>query len=232
MTTAGTPLWTLDELARATGGKLEGAPNAKAAVTGLSIDTRTLQPGDLFVALKDVRDGHDFVGTAFKAGAVAALVSNSYEAKPDDGPLLRVPDTLRGLEDIGRAARARLSDDARIIAVTGSVGKTGTKEMLRACCMSAGSTHAADKSFNNHLGVPLTLARMPRETRFGVFEIGMNHAGEITPLVAMVRPHVALVTTVEPVHIEHFPNIEGIAHAKAEIFLRPRSGRHGHHQPR
>lgn len=210
------PLWTFDDLTRAAGGRGERATGAP--ITGLSIDTRTLASGDLFVALKDQRDGHDFVSKAFEAGAAAALVSEAYEEQPNDGPLIRVRDTLKGLEAIGRAARARLSPNARVIAVTGSAGKTGTKDMLRAALSRIGPTHGADKSFNNHWGVPLTLARMPAETRFGVFEIGMNHAGEITPLAKMVRPHIAIVTTVEPVHLAQFPSVEAIAEAKAEIF--------------
>ena len=187
-------------------------------VTGISIDTRTLKAGDLFVALKDQRDGHDFVSAAFRAGAAAALVSDSYEPRSNDGVLFRVSDTLNGLERLGDAARERLNSDARIIAVTGSAGKTGTKEMLRACLAKLGNTHASEKSYNNHWGVPLTLARMPRETRYGVFEIGMNHAGEIRPLTKMVRPHAAIITTVEAVHLEHFPSVEAIADAKGEIF--------------
>jgi UDP-N-acetylmuramoyl-tripeptide--D-alanyl-D-alanine ligase len=210
------PLWTFDELVRAAEGRPERANGTP--LTGLSIDTRTLQPGDLFVALKDQRDGHEFVTKAFEAGAAAALVSVDYEAQPKDGPLVRVPDTLAGLEAVGRAARARLRAEARVIAVTGSAGKTGTKDMLRAALSRIGPTHAADKSYNNHWGVPLTLARMPAETLFGVFEIGMNHAGEITPLVRQVRPHVAIVTTVEPVHLAQFTSVEAIAEAKAEIF--------------
>lgn len=210
------PLWTFEDLAHAAGGQVEGADGRP--VTGLSIDTRTLAPGDLFVALKDQRDGHAFVGSAFKAGAAAALVAEDYEAQSGHGPLIRVRDPLAALEAIGRAARARLAPEARVIAVTGSAGKTGTKEMLRAALARIGPTHAADKSFNNHWGVPLTLARMPADTRFGVFEIGMNHAGEITRLVRLVRPHVAIVTTVEPVHLAQFPNVEAIAEAKAEIF--------------
>lgn len=212
------PLWTFDELVAAAGARAENAEGAPQAITGLSIDTRTLAPGDLFVALKDQRDGHEFVSAAFKAGAAAALVAHGYEPQLGDGALIRVDDTLVGLENIGRAARARLSPDARVIAVTGSAGKTGTKEMLRAALSRIGATHAADKSFNNHWGVPLTLARMPAETRFGVFEIGMNHAGEITPLTKMVHPHVAIVTTVEAVHLAQFPSVEAIAEAKAEIF--------------
>ena len=210
------PLWTFDELVRAAGAQPERATGAP--ITGLSIDTRTIAPGDLFVALKDQRDGHAFVTKAFEAGAAAALVAEAYEPQPGDGPLIRVLDTLKGLEAIGSAARARLAPGARVIAVTGSAGKTGTKDMLRAALSRIGPTHGADKSFNNHWGVPLTLARMPADTRFGVFEIGMNHAGEITPLVGMVRPHIAIVTTVEPVHLAQFPSVEAIAEAKAEIF--------------
>jgi UDP-N-acetylmuramoyl-tripeptide--D-alanyl-D-alanine ligase len=166
--------------------------------------------------LRDARDGHAFVTSAFDRGAAAALVEAAYERLPADGPLLRVPDPLEALRGIARAARARTS--AAIVAVTGSVGKTGTKEALRACLMRIGATHAAERSFNNHWGVPLTLARMPPSARFGVFEIGMNHAGEITPLTKMVRPHVAIITTVEPVHLEFFGSLAAIAEAKAEIF--------------
>jgi UDP-N-acetylmuramoyl-tripeptide--D-alanyl-D-alanine ligase len=210
------PLWTFSELSAALGSEPEDG--ADQPITGISIDTRTLQIGDLFVALKDQRDGHDFVSSAFKAGAAAALVSESYTRQPTDGVLFRVPETLKGLEALGRAARARLGVGARVVAVTGSAGKTGTKEMLRACLAHLGATHASEKSYNNHWGVPLTLARMPREAQFGIFEIGMNHAGEIRPLTKMVRPHAAIVTTVEAVHLEHFPSVEAIADAKGEIF--------------
>ncbi len=210
-------LWQWDDLVRAAGATADGRPGR--ALTGFSIDTRTLAAGEVFVALKDQRDGHDFVAQAFAAGATAALVAKDYARQPGDGPLLRVEDTLQALEGIGHAARARLSPEARVIAVTGSAGKTGTKEMLRACLSRCGATHAPEKSFNNHWGVPLTLARMPAATHYGVFEIGMNHAGEIAPLTRMVRPHVAIITTVEPVHLEHFPSVEAIADAKAEIFL-------------
>ncbi len=206
-------LWEWVDLVAAAQGHAEGTP--KAPITGFSIDTRTLQPGDVFVALKDKRDGHDFVGQAFAAGAVAALVSYSYPRAKDDGALLRVDDPLEALAGIGRAARAR--SNARIVAITGSVGKTGTKEMLRLCLESAGATHASEKSYNNHWGVPLTLARMPQAAAYGVFEIGMNHAGEITPLAEMVRPHVVVITTVEPVHLGQFKSVEEIAEAKAEI---------------
>jgi UDP-N-acetylmuramoyl-tripeptide--D-alanyl-D-alanine ligase len=216
MTQPSAPLWDFAELVAAAGGQADGQP--QSPIVGLSLDSRGLARGDVFVALKDQRDGHDFVTSAFANGAAAALVSAGYQRRDGDGALIRVADTLCALENIGRAARARLAPDARIVAVTGSVGKTGTKEMLRACCARLGATHAADKSFNNHWGVPLTLARMPADTRYGIFEIGMNHAGEITPLSQMVRPHVAIVTTVEAVHLEQFASVADIAEAKAEIF--------------
>jgi UDP-N-acetylmuramoyl-tripeptide--D-alanyl-D-alanine ligase len=217
-------LWSPEALVAAAVAQLDGG--ITETITGFSIDTRSITAGDVFVALKDQRDGHEFVTNAFKAGAAAALVATTYARKPGDGALIRVDDPLRALERIGIAARARLQPDARVVAVTGSVGKTGTKEMLRACLTPLGRTHAADKSFNNHWGVPLTLARMPAATRYGVFEIGMNHPGEITPLARMVRPHVAIITTVEPVHLAAFPSVEAIADAKAEIFdgLEPGKG--------
>jgi UDP-N-acetylmuramoyl-tripeptide--D-alanyl-D-alanine ligase len=208
------PLWTWDRLVPAAIGAADGAPTAP--ITGFSIDTRSLQPGEVFVALRDVRDGHDFVLEAFRKGAGAALVATEYKRVEGDGALLRVRETLEGLRNIAAGARRRT--EARIVAVTGSVGKTGTKEALRNCLSRLGPTHAAEKSFNNHWGVPLTLARMPADVRYGVFEIGMNHAGEITPLTALVRPHVAIVTTVEPVHLEFFGTTDKIAEAKAEIF--------------
>jgi UDP-N-acetylmuramoyl-tripeptide--D-alanyl-D-alanine ligase len=211
------PLWTIADLTAAARGVLDGA--IAAPITGFSIDTRSIQPGEVFVALTDARDGHDFVSAAFKAGAAAALVRDGYQRRDGDGALIRVDDPLRALERIGVAARARLSAEAVVIAVTGSAGKTGTKEMLRACLAPHGKTHAPEKSFNNHWGVPLTLARMPADTRYAVIEIGMNHAGEITPLTKMTRPHVAIVTNVLPVHVGNFPDGEiGVANAKAEIF--------------
>ena len=203
------PLWQWEELVAASEGRADGTPDAP--ITGFSIDTRTLAPGDVFVALKAERDGHDFVGDAFKAGAAAALVSKGYRRSKNDGALIRAEDSLTALEAVGRAARVRTN--ARIVAVTGSVGKTGTKEMLRLCLSDAGPTHASEKSYNNHWGVPLTLARMPKATQFGVFEIGMNHAGEIGPLSKMVHPHVAVITTVEPVHLQYLPSVEAIAEA-------------------
>lgn len=210
-------LWTIDALVAAAGGLAEGDAAAGAGVSGISIDTRTLTAGDLFVALKDQRDGHDFVSSAFDKGAAAALVAHGYKRKDGDGVLIRVDDVLRALEQIGVAARARLEREARIIAVTGSAGKTTAKEMLRLALSPFGTCHASDKSFNNHWGVPLTLARMPADAPFGVFEIGMNHAGEITPLTQMVRPDVAIVTTVEAAHLAAFASVEDIARAKAEI---------------
>jgi UDP-N-acetylmuramoyl-tripeptide--D-alanyl-D-alanine ligase len=173
----------------------------------------------LFFAIRgDAHDGHDHVARALEAGAAAAVVSNERAPRLAAlGPTFAVEDTQEALERLGVAARAR--SKAKIVAVTGSVGKTTAKEMLRAMLAACGLTHASAASYNNHWGVPLTLARMPVNTRFGVFEIGMNHAGEITPLTRMARPHVALVTTIAPVHIEHLGSVEAIADAKAEIFL-------------
>ena len=208
------PLWTWGDLLAASGAVADGAPEAQ--ITGFSLDTRSLQTGEVFVAIRDVRDGHDFVLEAFRKGAAAALVEAGYKRVAGDGALLRVDNPLEGLRSIARAARAR--SQAGIVAITGSVGKTGTKEALRACLSRLGETHAAEKSFNNHWGVPLTLARMPASARYGVFEIGMNHAGEIAPLSRLVRPQVAIITTVEPVHLQFFSSVADIAEAKAEIF--------------
>ncbi|MFB9175284.1 UDP-N-acetylmuramoylalanyl-D-glutamyl-2,6-diaminopimelate--D-alanyl-D-alanine ligase [Roseibium salinum] len=210
------PLWTLDAFVEAAGGSSKG--DIGAEITGISIDSRTLEPGDAFVAIKGDRlDGHDYVSAALEAGASLALVAEDRLADlPEDGRYVVVSDPLEALRQLGRAARARA--DARIVAVTGSVGKTGTKEGLRLTLEPSGKVHASVASFNNHWGVPLTLARMPADTDYGIFEIGMNHAGEITPLVKMVRPHVAIITTVQPVHLEFFESVEKIAQAKAEIF--------------
>ncbi|MCO5086516.1 MAG: UDP-N-acetylmuramoylalanyl-D-glutamyl-2,6-diaminopimelate--D-alanyl-D-alanine ligase [Methylobacteriaceae bacterium] len=210
-------LWTPLALVAPLGARVSGALPARG-VTGISIDTRTLAEGDLFVALKgDNSDGHDYVRKAFEAGAAAAAIDEAHaQALAGAGPLYVAKDTLVALEGLGRAARSR--SKARIVAVTGSVGKTTTKELLRCALASAGETHASAASYNNHWGVPLTLARMPESARFGVFEIGMNHAGEITPLVAMAQPHIAIITRIAPVHLEHFASVEAIADAKAEIF--------------
>ncbi|OIQ32291.1 MAG: UDP-N-acetylmuramoyl-tripeptide--D-alanyl-D-alanine ligase [Alphaproteobacteria bacterium MedPE-SWcel] len=204
-------LWTANDAAAATGGRAVG----DWAVDGISIDTRSLQPGDLFVALTAARDGHDFVAQALAKGAGAALVSRVPEGVSETAPLLIVDDVQTGLEALGRAGRARTA--ARVVAVTGSVGKTSTKEMLAAMLAPQGRTHAAVASYNNHWGVPLTLARMPADTEFAVIEIGMNHPGEIAPLARQARPHVAMVTTVAAVHLEAFDDVAGIAREKASI---------------
>ncbi len=187
-------------------------------ITGISIDSRTVTPGEAYFAIKgDVHDGHDFVEAALNNGASLAVVAKGHADKfPADARLLIVDDVLAGLVDLAKASRARLG--AKVIAVTGSVGKTSTKEALRTVLSPQGETHASVASFNNHWGVPLTLARCPASVKFAVFEIGMNHSGEIEPLVKMVRPHLAIITTVEPVHLEFFSGIEAIADAKAEIF--------------
>ncbi len=205
-------LWTAAEAANATGGQVQG--NWQAG--GVSIDTRTLQVGDLFVALKAERDGHDFVAQALEKGASAALVSRIPKGVDKDAPLLIVPEVLPALEALGVAARART--EAKVVAVTGSVGKTTTKEMLRTALSALGRTHAAEASYNNHWGVPLTLARMPADTEYAVIEIGMNAPGEIAPLSRLARPHVAVVTTVAAVHLEAFASVEEIAREKAAIF--------------
>jgi UDP-N-acetylmuramoyl-tripeptide--D-alanyl-D-alanine ligase len=207
-------LWTDIDAASATGGR----SNRPWSARGVSIDSRAIAPGDLFVALKgETHDGHDHVAAALAAGAVAALVSRVPDNLPSDGALLLVPDTLTALARLGIAARARVGG-VRIAAITGSVGKTSTKDALRLVLATQASTHAAAASFNNHIGVPLTLARMPPDAAFAVFEVGMNHPGEIAPLARMIRPELALVTTVEAVHTEFFADgIDGVAAAKAEI---------------
>jgi len=205
-------LWSASEAAAATGGRVTRDWQAD----GVSIDTRTLQKGDLFVALSAARDGHDFVAGALKAGAAAALVSRVPEGVDPTAPLLIVKDVQAALEALGRAGRAR--SRARVVAVTGSVGKTSTKDMLRHVLAAQGRAHAAEASYNNHWGVPLTLARLPRDADFAVIEIGMNHPGEIAPLSRMARPHVAIVTTVGAAHLEAFGSLDGIAHEKAAIF--------------
>ena len=203
------PLWTSEGIAQATG----GTANRSFTAGGISIDTRTLEPGDLFVALAGVRDGHEFVAQAMANGAAGALVSRDV-----DTPAVKVADTLTALEKLGVAARERAAR-ARRGAVTGSVGKTSVTQAIMAGLKLAGPAHSSVKSYNNHIGVPLTLARMPAATERAVFEIGMNHADEIRPLTRMVRPHAVVVTTDGPVHTENFPDGEtGVARAKAEIF--------------
>jgi UDP-N-acetylmuramoyl-tripeptide--D-alanyl-D-alanine ligase len=203
------PLWTAQSLREATG----GTPTAPFAATGVSIDTRTLVPGDLFVALVGENgDGHRFVADALAKGAAGAMV---HQDVPVDGPLLRVDDTLAALTRLGGSARARFT--GRVVAITGSVGKTTTKEMLRCILSAAGPTHAAVASYNNHWGVPLTLARLPLDAAFCVVEIGMNHAGEIAPLSRLAQPQVAVITAVEKAHIGYLGSIEAIADEKASI---------------
>ena len=204
------PLWTSAEIAAATGGEAVGAP---FAASGLSIDTRTLRAGDLFATLSGARDGHDYLPQALAAGAAGALVTRPTPILP----AIKVNDTLPALERLAAAARDRST--ARRAAVTGSVGKTSVTQAMAAALKLAGPSHAPVKSFNNHIGVPLTLAALPRNAAYAVFELGMNHAGEIAPLSRLVQPHVAVVTTVGAVHVENFPDGEvGVARAKAEIF--------------
>lgn len=211
--TGAAALWTEQAAARATAGRSIG----RWVAQGVSIDSRSVAPGDLFVALQGPNfDGHAFVLDALAKGAAAALVARRPEGLADDAPLLLVDDTLDALRALGGAGRTRCG--ARIAGITGSVGKTGVKEALALALSRQGPTHASVGSFNNHWGVPLSLARLPPSSAFAVFEMGMNHAGEISPLTALVRPHVAAITTVEAVHIENFPSVEAIADAKAEIF--------------
>ncbi len=228
-------LWTAAAAAAATGGGLTGSyltgsnltggnttggntTGTAWDATGVSIDSRTIEAGDLFVALAGpVHDGHDHVADALAKGAAAALVHRRPAGLADDAPLLHVEDTLVGLQALGRAARDRAAM-TRVIGLTGSVGKTSTKELMRLALAAQAPTHASSASHNNHWGVPLSLARLPASSRYGVFEMGMNHAGEIRELTRQVRPHVALVTTVEAVHLEFFESVAGIADAKAEIF--------------
>jgi UDP-N-acetylmuramoyl-tripeptide--D-alanyl-D-alanine ligase len=209
-----TPLWAAADAVRAT----RGCGPTGWTAAGVSIDTRTLAAGDLFVALHGPNhDGHDFVAAAFERGAAAAMVDRPVAGLPAAGaPLLRVGDTLAALAALGEFARAR--SPARIVAITGSVGKTGTKEALRAALGACGTAFASAGSLNNHWGVPLSLARMPPEAGFGIFELGMNHAGEIAALTRLVRPHIAVITTVAPAHLGFFASVEAIAEAKAEIF--------------
>src|ERR1022692_2529469 len=210
-------LWTLDAMAAAMRADKSGPLTFE--VPGLSIDSRSMAKGEAFFAITgDNRDGHDFVETALKAGAGLAVVASDKRAQfAAAAPLLIVADVLEALRELGRAARAR--SQAKVIAVTGSVGKTGTKEALRLALGADGETHVSAASYNNHWGVPLSLARCPASAKYAVFEIGMSHAGEITPLTQLVRPHVAIVTAIAPVHLEFFGSLQKIADAKAEIFV-------------
>jgi UDP-N-acetylmuramoyl-tripeptide--D-alanyl-D-alanine ligase len=212
-----TPLWTIDAMTSAMGA--EHSDTLPQSIAGLSIDTRTIAPGDAFFAIQgDNRDGHQFVSAALAAGAGVAVVAADRRGDfAADVPLLVVRDVLQGLRDLAVAARARTQ--AKVIAVTGSVGKTGTKEALRLALSKDGETHASVASYNNHWGVPLSLARCPASAHYVVLEMGMNHAGEIEPLSRLARPHVAVITTIAPVHLEFFGSLNKIADAKAEIFL-------------
>ncbi len=209
-------LWTSDDLRAATGGRTGAELAATGVATGVAIDTRAIAPGDLFIALRgERRDGHDFVADALARGAAGAMVDRVPDGFPTDAPLLLVPDTLAGLAALGAYARARTR--ARVIAVTGSVGKTTTKEMLRTMLAPQARVHAAEASFNNEIGVPLTLARLPLDAEAAVVEIGMNHPGEIAPLARLARPHVAVITAIAPAHIGQMGSLEAIADEKAAI---------------
>ena len=209
-------LWTVEAMTAAMGGRGQGP--MPTAVGGISIDSRTIESGEAFFAIMgDSRDGHDFVPDALRAGAGLAVVAQGRKADmPADAPLLVVADVLQGLRDLAAVARERTQ--AKVIAVTGSVGKTGTKDALRLVLQRQGLTHASAASYNNHWGVPLSLARCPAAAQFAIFEMGMNHSGEIAPLSRLARPHVGIITTVEPVHLEYFSSVAAIADAKAEIF--------------
>ncbi|MDR9759088.1 UDP-N-acetylmuramoylalanyl-D-glutamyl-2,6-diaminopimelate--D-alanyl-D-alanine ligase [Rhizobium redzepovicii] len=218
-------LWTTEDMIAAMAGRPFGT--LPEGITGISIDSRSISPGEAFFAIKGDRvDGHDYASMAVANGASLLVVS---EARlPAMGrltvPMIVVEDVLAALGRLGLASRER--SKARIIAVTGSVGKTTTKEMLRHVLSPSGKVHASVASFNNHWGVPLTLARMPDDTDYGVFEVGMNHPGEIRPLVEMIRPDVAIITTIAPAHLGNFKNIKEIAAAKAEIFEGVEPGGH------
>nr|WP_255769353.1 UDP-N-acetylmuramoyl-tripeptide--D-alanyl-D-alanine ligase [Maritalea mediterranea] len=216
-------MWTIDEICQATDGRATGL-DVGLPITGVSIDSRTIGAGELFVAIKGDRfDGHDFVAKALEQGAIAALVSAGFaQDHPEMEQLIVVTDALEGLEHLGVAARQRMQ--GKVIAVTGSVGKTSTKEAIRITLEQFGKTHFSIKSFNNHWGVPLMLARMPADTEFAVFELGMSHENEIRPLVKLVSPHLAVITKIAPAHLENFQNLQGIADAKAEIFEGLQSG--------
>jgi UDP-N-acetylmuramoyl-tripeptide--D-alanyl-D-alanine ligase len=206
-------IWTAKDAVAATGGHTTSDWSA----TGVSIDTRTIEKGNLFIAIKgDYSDGHDYVAEALEKGASAAVVSHVPEGVSENAPLLIVTDTFEAMQDLGCASRKRTG--AKVIGITGSVGKTGTKEMLAVAFDAFGQTHYSKVSYNNHWGVPLSLSNMHGGADFGIFEMGMNHPGEITPLARQVRPDIAIITTIAPVHMEHFDSVEDIAAAKAEIF--------------
>ena len=215
------PLWTVDEMAAAMGAERRGA--LPSAISGISIDSRTIAPGEAFFALADRRDGHDFVDAALSAKAALAVVAANRRGQlPRDAPLLLVPDVLPALRELAAAARRRTH--AKVIGVTGSVGKTSTKDALLLALQKEGEAHASVASYNNHWGVPLSLARCPASARYVVLEMGMNHPGEIEPLSRLARPHVALITAIAPVHLEFFGTLAKIADAKAEIFLGVENG--------
>ena len=210
-----TPLWTHKEAVQATG----GTSTAYWSARGVSIDSRSVNKGDLFIAIKGPNaDGHDYVPAAINAGAAAAMVSEHRKSWPKDAPLLLVGDTDAALNALGRCARKRLSDGARIIGITGSVGKTGTKECLAHALAKQGRTTATKGNLNNQWGLPLSLSRMPADTEYGVFELGMNHAGEISALSKILQPDIAIITTIEPAHTKFFNSVDDIADAKSEIF--------------
>jgi UDP-N-acetylmuramoyl-tripeptide--D-alanyl-D-alanine ligase len=210
-------LWTIDAMVNAMGAARQG--HLPASISGLSIDSRSIGPGEAFFAIRgELRDGHEFVPAALSAKAALAVVAVDRRGEfPGDAPLLIVPDVLAALRDLAAAARARLP--GKVIGVTGSVGKTGTKEALRLALSKDGEAHASVASYNNHWGVPLSLARCPSNARYAIFEMGMNHQGEIAPLSRLVRPQVAIITTIAPVHLEFLGSLANIADAKAEIFV-------------
>lgn len=201
------PLWTLAEIALVTGGEVVG----EADISGLVIDSREASAGDLFIPLKDKRDGHDFIDAAFDSGASAALSEIEINR-----PHVHVPDSFKAMKDMAMAARRR--SKAVRVGVTGSVGKTSIKDMIATIFKAAGPSHKSVRSFNNHWGVPLTMARMPRAAQRAVFEMGMNHAGELSELSALLQPDIALISLIAPAHLAHFENVDAIAAAKAEIF--------------
>ena len=219
----------LADFLAATGGRVIGTPPER--VSGVSLDSRAVAPGEAFFAIRGLaRDGHAFAADALANGASLAVVADDKAASIGAEPLIAVADPLKALENLGRAARAR--GRAKVIAVTGSVGKTGTKDMLRVALSPSGETHASAASYNNQWGVPVSLASLPSSARFAVFEVGMNHSGEITPLTRMIRPDITIITAIAPVHLEYFASLDDIAAAKAEIFCRAGAGRGGDPQPR